>query len=101
MGLSMDGPAAYLWALCNVGVNRDSKSLTRPWFLDLAAGVLLFLVAGYALRACWALAWPRNVDAAIGLLLGVLLFHTRLSAAHRRMLNFGGGHLSVTTDRKR
>src|SRR5690606_13145452 len=97
MGLSMDGPAAYLQALCNVGVNRDSKSLTSPWFLDLAAGVLLFLVAGYALRACWALAWPRNAAAAIGLLLVVLLFHTRLSAAHRRMLNFGGGDLSGST----
>ena len=78
-------------------MNRDSKSLTSPWFLDLAAGVLLFLVAGYALRACWALAWPWDVAAAIGLLLVVLLFHTRLSAAHRRMLNFGGGDLSGST----
>src|SRR5690606_16831829 len=37
------------------------------------------------------------VAAAIGLLLVGRLFHTRLSAAHRRMLNFGGGDLSGST----
>jgi len=78
-------------------LTRLSDSLRTSgytWLGGTAVGVLLFLVTGFVLRACWALPLPLDVIAALGLVFVVLRVHARLPASARSVLSLGSGGIA-------